>query len=130
MSYPTILNRLPEIAFALLPRVNFPDDIVSRHFAFLLDKSKIINIGWNSYKSHSETVKRGYPIYTKGLHAELSCIISCKSHTYKNRSMAVLRINWNNKLDYSRPCPHCMEAIKELGIKNIWYTTKTGWEKE
>lgn len=30
----------------------------------------------------------------------------------------------------ARPCPACMSAIKELGIKNIYYTTDNGYAYE
>lgn len=126
MSYPSILNRLPEIAFALIPRANFPDDIRARHFAFLLDKSKILNIGWNSYKSHPEIQRRHYPKFTKGLHSETNCLLYSRRASYKGLMLAVLRINWNGELDYSHPCPSCLNMIRDVGIKDVWFTTKTG----
>ena len=30
----------------------------------------------------------------------------------------------------SRPCPSCMAAIKDLGIRNIYYTTDDGFSHE
>lgn len=30
----------------------------------------------------------------------------------------------------SRPCPNCMAAIKDLGIKHIYYTTNDGFVYE
>ena len=30
----------------------------------------------------------------------------------------------------SRPCPSCMAAIKDLGIKHIYYTTNEGFAYE
>ena len=30
----------------------------------------------------------------------------------------------------SRPCPSCMAAIKDLGIKDIYYTTNDGFAHE
>ena len=30
----------------------------------------------------------------------------------------------------ARPCPSCMAAIKDLGIKNIYYTTNDGYSYE
>lgn len=128
-NHPTFLNRLPEIARALIPRANFPDDIRTRHFAFLLDKSKILNIGWNSYKGHPEIRRQGYPHYTKGLHAEMDALLYARTKSYSGLNMAVLRFNWNDELDISCPCVSCQRLIDGAGIRNVWFTTKEGWSK-
>ncbi len=39
-------------------------------------------------------------------------------------------ISYTNGLGMARPCPACMAAIKELGIKNIYYTTDNGYAYE
>jgi deoxycytidylate deaminase len=128
-NHPSVLNRRPDIAFALLPRANFTDDMRTRHFAFLLDKSKILNIGWNSYKTHPEIQRRGYPLFTKGLHAEMDTLLYSRTKRFAGLSMAVLRINWNDEIDYSCPCPSCRRVMAGAGIRDIWFTTKEGWEK-
>lgn len=33
----------------------------------------------------------------------------------------------NQPYGMSRPCPSCMAAIKDLGIRNIYYTTNDGY---
>lgn len=128
MSHPAILNRLPEIAFALVPRANFPDDIRARHFAFLLNKSKILNIGWNSYKTHPEVQRQGYPWFTRGLHAECHALLYSGVSSYRNLSLAVLRFNWSDEIDESCPCQSCRRLIDGAGIRDVWYSTKEGWQ--
>ena len=39
----------------------------------------------------------------------------------------VYRENKNGELRMCRPCPACMEIIKERGIRDIYYTTGDGY---
>jgi deoxycytidylate deaminase len=38
-------------------------------------------------------------------------------------SLLVIRVNNNNKLMESKPCSNCINYIKSLGIKKIYYST-------
>lgn len=42
----------------------------------------------------------------------------------------VYREDLNDNLAICRPCNACMKAIKDLGIKTIYYTTNEGYVKE
>lgn len=64
----------------------------------------------------------------------MSCINSIK-HLDVNFSKVKLYIyrntrSNNNSYGMARPCPSCMAAIKDLGIKNIYYTTNEGYVHE
>ena len=41
-------------------------------------------------------------------------------------SIVVLRINPRGKLAESKPCYHCLEDIKKLKIKYVYYSTSSG----
>ena len=122
-------KRFEEIAFALLPTTH-PDNIRCRHFAFLLKKGRIVTIGFNKRKSHPINHRYGY-FESCGLHAELDSLLKAKRDEFKGYSLAVLRIDRNNKLNQSAPCRFCTAALSTLGINDIYHTNEHGdWIKK
>ncbi len=119
-----ILNRFEEIAYALLPSTH-SEEIRCRHFAFLFNKNRIISIGWNKIKSHPINNRYKYHKLC-GLHAEIDVIIKSKREDFRNHSMAVLRIDKNNKLNNSAPCKFCGAALETLNLNRIYYTNDAG----
>lgn len=96
----------------------------------LLKKNKIVATGVNKEtKTHplqakfAELVGLHEKIY---LHAEMSALI-------KNRADAdtiiVARLGGHSgdELRNARPCPVCSLALKEAGIKHIYYSTDEGF---
>jgi tRNA(Arg) A34 adenosine deaminase TadA len=108
----------------------------------LVYKGKIIGRGHNSKKT--APVQKYYNRYRKfnktakaiehSLHAEIACIKSihytvketvdfsrCKIYTY--------RICPGKPLGYgcAKSCPGCMHAIKDIGIKDVYYTEDNGY---
>jgi tRNA(Arg) A34 adenosine deaminase TadA len=42
----------------------------------------------------------------------------------------VYRIRKTKEFGMARPCPSCMQAIKDFGIRTIFYTTDDGYAEE
>lgn len=97
--------------------------------------NKVIAKGHNSIKTHP--LQNEYnPLRFEEqvellprLHAEMSCVAVLKK--FKNIDMSkvsfyIYRKRLDNKIGMCRPCKGCMKAIKDLGIKNIYYTTNYG----
>lgn len=108
----------------------------------MIYKNKVIANGWNSCKTNPLQMK--YNMYremnTEGrrydankhlpfVHAEMKCLIDTKD----------LNIDWAKvhlfiyrescgKGRMCRPCPSCMKALKDRGIKHIWYINNKGEE--
>ena len=96
--------------------------------ALLLNKNKVVTTATNlETKSHPLQAffanRVGLPekIY---LHAEISALVRCKEEC---DTIVVARVNNQDNLRSSRPCPICQLAIKEAGIVNIHYTTDDGF---
>lgn len=92
-------------------------------------QGKLMSVGWNSSKTHPiqarYAAKTGH--HTKiYLHAEIAAIIKSKGRGW---SMYIVRVTKNGNWANSRPCPVCQLAIREAGIRNVWYTTTTGIHK-
>lgn len=94
--------------------------------ATIYDKrGRILSVGNNSYnKSHpfqAEYAKKvGLPdkIF---LHAEIHAIVKCKKIERAHR-IVIERYDSQGNPKIAKPCPVCMSAIEESGIKNIEYT--------
>lgn len=88
-------------------------------------KDRILTIGVNSYtKSHP---RQYYYACKCGnskrifLHAEISAIINLKRND-KPAKIYVARVNKKEEVALAKPCAICMEAIKDVGIKELYYT--------
>jgi len=100
--------------------------------AICLDKrGDVISIGVNNYdKSHPTQYhfanKCNMPdrIY---LHAEVCAIIKAK--TKDIHTIIVSHVNIAGKLLNAKPCVICRMAIAQAGIKNVYYSTESGYEE-
>lgn len=92
------------------------------HVAFVLDKKKIIAIGWNNvYKTHPKINKYPYHPDAK-LHAEMSAILKLRWIGLNDMTLVVLRLDSKNMLKNSKPCKGCQALINEVGIAKVWYS--------
>lgn len=101
-------------------------------------QGKIIGTGYNSEKTHP--IQKYYNRYRNEnqkyfvpkLHAEINCINSIRhlDVNFQKVKLYIYRILINKPCGLSRPCPSCMAAIKDLGIRNIYYTTDDGYAYE
>lgn len=65
--------------------------------------------------------------YRRSLHAELRALI--KGRSAKPDTLVVGRVNRKNELCLARPCLVCQLAIRESGIRSVYYSTDGGmWE--
>ena len=100
------------------------DEELFRLGAVIVDRSKrIIASSTNKMtKTHpiqkqwSKKVSNGKQIY---LHAEIAALVKCRKQPY---AIYVARVLKDNTEALARPCPVCMAALKEAGVKKIFYT--------
>ena len=112
--------------------------------AVIMYKSKVISVGYNTNKSNP--IQKMYNIYrntngreydvekqANGLHAEIMALqhatrsfkgdlSKCSIFVYSRRKDGSTRL--------TKPCNACSKRLKELGIRNIYYTTNNGWQYE
>lgn len=100
-------------------------------------QGRVIGIGCNLNKTHP--IQKYYNKYRRNtesllpkLHAEINCINQIRDMdiVFSNVKLYVYRIRKDRPFGLSRPCPSCMAAIKDLGIKDIYYTTNNGYVHE
>ena len=95
---------------------------------------RIISTGYNSEKTNP-LQKRYNQVRFKedtphSIHAEidaLSHLLNNKDIDFSKVKIFVYRERKDHSLGNSRPCKSCMKLIKDLGIKNIYYTTTDGY---
>lgn len=94
--------------------------------AVIFKGNRIISSGYN---------KKGYPgkIHPKyrnkydSIHAERSAIFNVKDWTkLKGTSILVIRVCRSGVLSMSYPCEMCMENLKYVGIKEVYYSNYDG----
>ena len=84
--------------------------------AFLLRNGKPIAYGVN---------KKGYR--GSSIHAEMDCLkkVRFQKRRAKNTTMFIARFKKDGKTGLAKPCSNCLEVLKNMGIKNVaWTTTK------
>jgi deoxycytidylate deaminase len=100
-------------------------------------QGQVIGLGCNCKKTHP--VQQFYNKYRRQsddmlptLHAEISCLNQIKNMdiNFSKIKLYIYRIRRDQPFGMSRPCPSCMAAIKDLGIRDIYYTTDDGFYHE
>lgn len=101
--------------------------------AILAYGNKTISVGWNSMKTNplqkelnkernfddTESKNNG------AIHAELACLLSVQymDINWAKAALYIYREHKNGKPALARPCAACMKAIRDRGIKKVYYTT-------
>ena len=101
--------------------------------------NRILSTGFNTNKSHPMQAHynrfrefNGDSICNHSLHAEMACLVPlCGCNIDFNKvDLYIYRIRKDIGKGYVRPCKACMQAIIELGIRNIYYTSNDGFVHE
>ena len=100
-------------------------------------QGQVIGLGCNCNKTHP--IQKKYNKYRKPsdsmlpkLHAEISCLNQIKhlDINFSKVKLYIYRIRKDQPFGMARPCPSCMAAIRDLGVRNIFYTTNDGYAHE
>ena len=100
-------------------------------------QGQIIGLGCNCNKTHPtqkfyNRFREQSEVLLPKLHAEISCINQIKNLdvNFSKVKLYIYRIRNDQPFGLARPCPSCMAAIKDLGIREIFYTTNDGFGYE
>ena len=100
-------------------------------------QGQVIGLGCNCNKTHP--VQKKYNRYRKPsdsmlpkLHAEINCLNQIKHMgiNFSKVKLYIYRIRKDQPFGMARPCSSCMAAIRDLGVRNIFYTTNDGYAHE
>lgn len=106
--------------------------------AVLVKNGNVLSSATNIHKSHP--VQRKYNAFrnmdgsdnhTHELHAEINCMLKVKNkQLLKNSSIYVSRIGKDDVIRIAKPCKACQAALKDYGIKDLYYTTTNSFTYE
>lgn len=98
--------------------------------AVLIEKNRVVSVGFNSKKEnpiqkHLNKL-RGYDVEKahNSLHAEVYTLLKAKDLDidWNKTSLFIYRQHKDGRKALAKPCAACSQMIKQLGIKNIYYT--------
>lgn len=108
--------------------------------AVVIYKGSLLASGYNSNKSSPTAKKynreRGFDVEasysTNSIHAEMMTLnkIRYLDIDFSKVKLYIYREHKNGVKAMARPCPACQKMIKDMGIKEIWYTTENGFGYE
>lgn len=101
-------------------------------------KHKIISSGYNSYITNPLQKKYNRfrfdtDMTSHSKHAELDALlplINRKDIEFNRVSLYIYRQHKSGALAMARPCESCIQLIKDLGIRDIYYTNDGGFSYE
>lgn len=94
--------------------------------AVLVKKNSIVSTGYNQLRTHPKS-----PHPYKSCHAEFCALIKvvdredlrdCTLYVYRQNRMGVPAL--------ARPCSSCLQFLKNVNIKEVYYTINNGWAYE
>jgi hypothetical protein len=116
---------MSKINFAIetLIKVAQESDISYKHSAGLIYDDKIHSIGVNKFVPFKKY--KGIQLY-RTIHAELSIFEKIPKRIVKGMDLIVIRVNKGSQLRNSRPCKDCIDELKRIGIRKVYYSDDTG----
>ena len=120
-SLPSILNLARKLA-----HISREDKRVGSIIAL---SGRVLGRGFNKYFSINNLSRKffsnylGHEVYNS-IHAEIMALKNSYKSKIRGATLYVCRIKKNGSLGLSKPCARCMNAIRELGISKIVYSTE------
>lgn len=128
---PPLLNKAYQLA------QQNPYAVRAKLSAILADRRAVLSIGFNSNKTHPR-MKPSWGEFPNCLHAEGDAIFSADRRgintigttLYIARAKRTSSTNRAFILGLAKPCERCAELISAAKIKQIYYTTNSGYVME
>lgn len=101
--------------------------------AVVVSGNRLLSTGRNSVKAHTAQAyynrQAGRITCHNSRHAELDAIMRSNRASLKGATIYVGRWQLDGRLGMCRPCSSCCAAIREAGIRKVYYTTPDGVRK-
>ena len=118
--------------FDLAESVSNLSDYHRVHIGSVIVKNKeIVSVGQNMLKTHPAQHRYNkwlpYDIQIDHIHSEINAISKARTESLRGSTIYIFRRDRNGDIAMCRPCNACMQAIRDAGIKNMYYTNKNGF---
>lgn len=102
--------------------------------AVIVTGNYVLSYGYNQEKSHPKQHlydrKMHYYGSRSNLHAEIDALISSGRVDLTGAEIYIYREDKKGNLANCRPCVSCTQALKDAGVRHIYYTHKEGFAYE
>jgi deoxycytidylate deaminase len=98
-------------------------DISYKHSAGLIYNEQVYVMGVNKFVPFKKY--KGMQLY-RTIHAEMSIFEKIPKRLVRGMDIIVIRINRSSKLRNSRPCQDCIDEMKRIGIRKVYYSDDNG----
>lgn len=99
--------------------------------AVIVNGNYVVTKGSNKRKSHTRQHRydkqTNYFSSFANIHAEICALIKSGLRDISGCEIYVHRTEKSGILAHSKPCCSCMQAIKDSGIKHVYFTSKDGY---
>lgn len=99
--------------------------------AVIIKNKEVVSVGQNMLKTHPTQHRYNkwlpYDMPVDHVHAEINCISKARPDLLQDSTMYIFRRDRNGDIAMCRPCNACMQAIRDAGIKDMYYTNKNGF---
>jgi len=95
-------------------------DCKMRHGAVVIKGGRVLGVGINVMKNDPNIVPD--PKTQSSVHAECAAIRACGNTDLRGATLYVARIGKDGKPAMSKPCINCQKALRDRGIKKVFYT--------
>lgn len=89
----------------------------------IVNKNRIVGVGFNKFKTHTRS-NHAFQM----LHAEVDALIGQDRSVLRGCDVYVYRETKDGQPAMSKPCQACELALRDAGIKTVYYTTEGGFE--
>jgi len=100
----------------------------------IVKNKDIISVGQNMLKTHPAQFRYNkrlpYDMPVSHVHAEINTISKARPDLLCGSTMYIFRRDRNGNTAMCRPCNACMQAIRDAGIKEIYYSIPNGFSFE
>ncbi len=100
------------------------DHPIYRMGAVIFKGNRIISSGRNQFRSSNIPSK--YRKWEHTLHAEQDAVKGVDWGKLNGTSILVVRINTSGRFSLAFPCPYCLETLRYVRVKWVYYTTRSG----
>ena len=105
--------------------LNHPQWACYKHFSFIIQRNKIVD--WGTNRAGTPFANMGYEAHCK-IHSEVEAYRKARGIMDKSLPFEVVNIRLikNGQIRSSCPCKCCWNFLKNLGCKQISFTTDMG----
>lgn len=108
----------------LLTKLASDSIIYYKHAAALLCGTNLYSLGINKFVG--EFKDKDNKVHYKTVHAEINVFKNFPKKNVKGMDILVIRINKKFVLKNSRPCNQCIDKLRKIGIRRVYYSNDEG----